>query len=86
MALGVISGLRILWAPRILLFGTSEQWGKVINNPANVNWLPADAHFRGIFALILLVITAAAFLSAGIIGYIKASKLENYMESIKGVK
>lgn len=86
IALGIISALRTLWAPRILLFGTAEQWGKVITNPANVNWLPADAQFRGILALILLIITALAFVSAGVIGYIKATKLENYMESIKGVK
>jgi hypothetical protein len=86
MGLGCVSLLRILWAPRILLFGTAEQWGKVITNPANVNWLPADAQFRGILALILLLVAATAFLSAGLIGYIKASKLEKYMETIKGVK
>ena len=83
--LGAICALRILWAPRILLFGTPEQWGQVITNSANINWLPADANFRGILSLILLVMAALSFVAAGVTGYIKANKLEKYLNEIKEV-
>ena len=83
--LGAVCYLRILWAPRILLFGTKEQWGRVINEPMNVNWLPASAAFRGYLSLGLLIFAGTCFVAAGIIGYIKSVKLEKYMET-KGVK
>jgi hypothetical protein len=86
MVLGGICLLRLLWTPRLLLFGTSENWGKVINSPANVNWLPADPTFRGILALVLLVIAAASFIASGVIGYMKSVKLEKYIGETKEVK
>ena len=65
--------------------GTKEQWGRVINEPMNVNWLPASAAFRGYLSLGLLICAGTCFVAAGIIGYIKSVKLEKYMET-KGVK
>lgn len=85
----VLSGvcfLRILWAPRILLFGTSAQWGKILNpDNININWLPQDATLRGIAALVLLILAGSSFLISGLIGLKKSVALANYMESIKEV-
>ena len=79
--LGAICYLRILWAPRILLFGTEDQWGRVIREPMNVNWLPSSAAFRGYVSLGLLIAAGTCFVLAGVIGYIKSSKLEKHMEN-----
>ena len=46
-------------------------------------WLPANGTFRGIFAVILLVIAAATFIGAGVIGYIRSKKLSTYLDSLK---
>ena len=82
--LGAICFLRILWAPRILLFGTPDQWGLVITEPTNINWLPADAAFRGYLSLGLLIVAGGCFVASGIVGYLKSKKLEEYMAN-KGV-
>jgi hypothetical protein len=83
--LGAICFLRILWAPRILLFGTKDQWGRVVNDSININWLPSSASFRGYLSLGLLIAAGTCFVLAGIIGYIKSKKLEKHMVN-KGVK
>ena len=80
--LGFICFLRILWAPRILLFGSSQEWGEVLNlKNKNINWLPQSATLRGWISLILLLIAGSSFITSGIIGYIKANKLINYLKS-----
>lgn len=86
IVLGGVCFLRTLWTPRILLFGTPDQWGKILNpDNVNINWLPQDATMRGIIALVLLILAGTSFLCAGLIGYKKSVALENYMESIKEV-
>lgn len=85
----VLSGicfLRTLWAPRILLFGTANQWGKILDpKNININWLPQDATLRGIAALVLLILAGTSFLIAGLVGLKKSVALANYMENIKEV-
>ena len=49
----------------------------------SVRWLPANGYFRAIFAIVLLAIAAATFISAGIIGYIRSKKLTTYLDSLK---
>lgn len=49
-------------------------------------FLPADGNFRGIVAIVLLVLAAVAFIAAGIIGYKRAQKLSTYLESLKDNK
>jgi quinol-cytochrome oxidoreductase complex cytochrome b subunit len=79
--LGLICLLRILWAPRILLFGSSLDWGEVLNpKNLNINWLPQSPTLRGWMTLILLTFAASSFITSGVIGYKKANKLINYME------
>jgi hypothetical protein len=46
-------------------------------------WLPASGTFRGIFAIVLLLIAAATFIAAGVIGYIRSKKLNTYLDSLK---
>ncbi len=46
-------------------------------------WLPASGTFRGIFAIVLLLIAAAAFITAGVFGYIRSKKLNTYLDSLK---
>ena len=46
-------------------------------------WLPASGTFRGIFAIVLLVLAAATFIAAGVIGYIRSKKLNTYLDSLK---
>ena len=46
-------------------------------------WLPANGTFRGIFAIVLLLIAAAAFITAGVFGYIRSKKLSTYLDSLK---
>ncbi len=49
----------------------------------SIRWLPASGTFRGVFAIIFLLIAAAAFIGAGVIGYIRSTKLSNYLDSLK---
>ena len=46
-------------------------------------WLPASGTFRGIFAIVLLAIAAATFITAGVIGYMRSKKLTTYLDSLK---
>jgi len=48
-----------------------------------VRWLSASGTFRGVFAIVLLIIAAAAFIAAGVIGYIRSKKLNTYLDSLK---
>lgn len=49
-------------------------------------FLPADGNFRGIFAIVCFVISAACFIAAGIIGYMRATKLSTYLNSLNETK
>ncbi len=42
-------------------------------------YLPQNGYVRGIIAIVLLALTATLFISAGIIGIIKAKRYANYM-------
>ena len=48
-----------------------------------IAFLPSDGNFRGISAMILFAIAAALFITAGVIGVLRARKLSNYLDSLK---
>lgn len=99
IVLGGVNIARIFWVPLLLIYNFNkwkgaapadkaqyEQFiGKTITNDTNnlINYLPQDGNFRGWFAIILLILSAAFFISAGVIGYKKSVMLNNYMESLK---
>lgn len=59
--------------------------GKTITDRSRnyVNYLPQSGYFRGITAIVLLIVSAAFFIAAGVIGLKRAVKLENYMQTLK---
>ena len=62
--------------------------GKTVTNAYSssvdsIRWLPASGTFRGVFAIIFLLIAAATFIAAGVIGYIRSKKLNTYLDSLK---
>ena len=59
--------------------------GKVISEGSanNVHWLSTSGTFRGILSIVFLIASAAFFISAGVIGYLRAKKLYTYLDSIK---
>ena len=99
IVLGGINIARIFWVPLSLIYNYNlwvhaeaadkskyEQFiGKTITTGETtlISYLPKDGNFRGWFAIILLILSAAFFISAGVIGYKKSVKLNNYMESLK---
>jgi hypothetical protein len=48
-----------------------------------VAFLPSDGNFRGIFAMVIFALAAAAFIAAGVIGIMRSRKLSTYLDSIK---
>ncbi len=46
-------------------------------------WLPYSGNFRGITAIVLLALAAVCFISSGVVGYIRSTKLNNYLDSLK---
>ena len=46
-------------------------------------WLPANGTFRGMFAIIFLLIATVTFIAAGVIGYFRSKKLTTYLDSLK---
>lgn len=99
MVLGGVNIARIFWVPLLIVLNFNwwkaaapadkaqyEQFiGKTIttNESTLISYLPKDGNFRGITAMILLAASAAFFIAAGVIGYKKSVKLNNYMESLK---
>lgn len=78
---GVICVGRMFWIPLHLITGITG--GETISNSIHaIAWLPGNGPFRGVLAIVLLVITAVLFISSGVIGFIRSSKLATYMESI----
>ena len=66
----------------------SNYLGKTITsayaaNSGSYRWLSADGNFRGIFAIVLLLIAASTFIVAGVIGFIRSTKLNRYLDSLK---
>lgn len=49
---------------------------------ATAGFFSANGNIRGVVMIILLVISAAAFIAGGIIGYIKSTKLKKYLDSL----
>jgi len=45
-------------------------------------WYTSNGYVRGVLAMVFLAIAAAFFITAGVIGYIRAKKLHTYLESI----
>ena len=48
---------------------------------ATDGYLTANGTVRGIIMIVLLGISAAAFIASGVIGYIRAKRLHNYLNS-----
>ena len=99
IGLGVVNILRMFWVPLLLIInynawlGAAEEdkaqytsiLGKTITSRSNdlLTYLPQDGNFRGILAMVLLIISASFFIASGVIGYKKSVQLENYMSSLK---
>lgn len=92
--LGIVCGLRTFWAPLILLTGIESRYGKIIGSDykgvenghsLNISWLPDSAKLRGVLTLIFLILAAACFIYAAIVGMAKTRKLQKYMDSLKEV-
>ena len=101
IGLGVINFLRILWIPlQLITYGNLYKNGDlaqqeaakdflgktIVNTDGQVNWLPADGTFRGLMAIILLVLAGVFMIVGGIIGFLKAKKLSAYLDSLKETK
>ena len=98
IVIGGINIARIFWVPLLLLINYNKwvsapadqksQYefilGKTITNTSNnlINYLPQNGNFRGIAAIIFLMISAAFFISAGVLAYKRAVKLVAYMATI----
>lgn len=98
MAIGGVNIARIFWVPLLLIINYNKwvsapvdqksQYefilGKTITNSSSnlINYLPQNGNFRGITAIIFLLISAAFFISAGVVGYKRSVKLEAYMATI----
>lgn len=50
---------------------------------ATAGYFSANGNIRGIVMIILLAISAASFIAGGIIGYIKAKKLKDYLATLE---
>lgn len=51
-----------------------------------VSYLSSDGNFRAILAMIFFAIAGASFITAGVIGYIRAKKLSTYLNSLNEKK
>jgi energy-coupling factor transporter transmembrane protein EcfT len=62
-----------------------ENVGAVITEGGanSIHWLSTNGNFRGILAIVLLVISAAFYISAAVLGVMKSNKLNNYLDSLK---
>jgi len=63
--------------------------GKTITtNPEknNISYLPMDGIFRGVLAIVFLVIAASFFIAAGYIGVVRSRKLSTYLNSLNQKK
>lgn len=49
----------------------------------NLHWLSTNGNFRGVTAIVFLVISAVFFIFAAVIGVMKSNKLNNYLDSLK---
>ena len=56
---------------------TSKDEGRLANA-----FLPSSGTFRGVFAIVFFALAAAAFITAGVIGYMRSQKLSKYLDSI----
>ena len=97
IVLGGINAAQIFWLP-LTIIRTYDEWldasaetkedvliGKILNDSDmnSVHWMSTSGTFRGIFAIILLAISAAFLIAAGVIGIQKSNKLNNYLNSLK---
>jgi len=62
-----------------------ENVGTVITEGGanSIHWLSTNGNFRGILAIVFLVISAAFFIGASVLGVMKSNKLNNYLNSLK---
>lgn len=62
-----------------------ENVGAVITEGGanSIHWLSTNGNFRGILAIVFLVISAAFYISAAVLGVMKSNKLNNYLDSLK---
>ena len=65
-------------------YGRDNVGAVITEGGANsVHWLSTNGNFRGILAIVFLVISAAFFFGAAVIGVMKSNKLNNYLDSLK---
>ena len=65
-------------------YGRDNVGAVITEGGANsVHWLSTNGNFRGILAIVFLVISAAFFFGAAVIGVMKYNKLNNYLDSLK---
>lgn len=57
--------------------------GNYVYNWISDGWLPHSPVFRGITMLVLLLGASASFIAAGVVGYIKSTRLSKYLDSLK---
>lgn len=62
-----------------------ENVGAVITEGGanSIHWLSTNGNFRGVLAIVFLVISAAFYISAAVLGVMKSNKLNNYLDSLK---
>ena len=62
-----------------------ENVGAVITEGGanSIHWLSTSGNFRGVLAIVFLVISAAFYIGAAVLGVMKSNKLNNYLNSLK---
>lgn len=65
----------------------AEKWlGATITDPSQTAWLPSAGDIRGYIAIGLLVVAGALMIVGGVLGFLKAKKLAEYLDSLKETK
>ena len=97
IVLGGIDILQMFWLPLIIIikyntwiskgknvaYGTKNVGAVITDGDANsVHWLTTNGTARGVLAMVFLIIAAAFFIAAGVIGVLKSNKLNKYLKSI----
>lgn len=96
IVLGGINILQMFWMPLEIMIKyntwldkgedaiyAKDNVGAVITDKNNaVNWLWTNGNTRGVLSMVFLVISAAFFIAAGVIGVLRSNKLNKYLKSI----
>ena len=99
VGLGVVDILQIFWLPFTIMLTYAEYTsltgddkaayaethigGTILDDKNSIHWLSTSGYVRGSLAIVFLVLAAAAFIAAGVIGFMRSQKLTTYLDSIK---